>query len=162
MSPLLTYRPAERWLELYAVLCELPADCRPESDRFVEIGAEDLWDWAAAKSSLAPRPEPNVWSTFVAPPATAGLVAQLLPVWVGLMGTPRLGADEVLDALAETGMLGYADQLQSGWDEALVRQATKVPYAALTLLPSCGSWPALAADLQQWREARQRTSAQRP
>lgn len=97
----------------------------------------------------------------MAPPATADVVAQLLPVWVGLMGTPRLGAHDVLDALAKTGMLGYADQLQSAWDEALTRQAAEVPYAALTLVPSCGSWSALVADLQQWREARQRNRAQR-
>jgi hypothetical protein len=58
MSPLLRYRPAERWLELYAVLRELPADVQPVRDWFVEIGAEDLWDWAAAKLLLAPRPNP--------------------------------------------------------------------------------------------------------
>ncbi|MBY0492126.1 MAG: hypothetical protein K2R93_19955 [Gemmatimonadaceae bacterium] len=118
------------------------------------MGVEDLWDWVSARSSFAPNPEPGVWAAFVAQPTTADLARRLLPVWVGLLGTPRLDANDVEHVLADTGMLEFADDLKAEWDEALVVGASEVPWAALTLWPSGGSWLRLAEELVLWLEAR--------
>lgn len=70
------------------------------------------------------------------------------------MGTPRLEADVVEWALAEVGMASFAKQLNDEWEKALAQGASVVPWAALTLWPSHGSWSRLTRELQRWNERR--------
>lgn len=121
---------------------------------FKAHAAESVWDWANGRCSFSPIPEPYVWAAFTARPVTVGLARRFLPVWVGLMGTPRLEADVVEWALAEVGMASFAKQLNDEWEKALAQGASVVPWAALTLWPSHGSWSRLTRELQRWNERR--------
>lgn len=152
--PLWAYRPAESWLELYEVLARLSQRRLLTRELFKAHGAEGVWDWASQRCSFSPIPEPYVWAAFTARPVTVGLARRLLPVWVGLMGTPRVEADVVEWALAEVGMASFAKQLSDEWDKALAQGSSVVPWAALTLWPSHGSWSRLTRELQRWNERR--------
>lgn len=154
LVPLWAYRPAERWLELYGVLARLSQRRLLTRELFKAHGAESVWDWVNGRCSFSPMPEPYVWAAFTARPVAVGLARRLLPVWVGLMGTPRLEADVVEWALAEVGMANFAEQLSYAWDKALAKGASEVPWAALTLWPSHGSWSRLTRELQRWNQRR--------
>jgi hypothetical protein len=145
------YWPRERWLELYALLQQLPARRRPTRHLFAARGKGDLWDWVDGQKSYSPNRELHPWREFVAPGIDVGMARRLLPAWVGITGSAPVDARTALFILEELGLARTIEDLSTEWDRALREDAQRVARAALTLWPAHGSWWALLLQLVEWR-----------
>lgn len=150
-TPPFAYWPRARWLELYALLRQLPARRRPTRRLFDTRGKADLWDWIDGQTSYSPTREPHPWRAFIAPGITVGMATYLLPAWLGIIGAAPVDARTALFALEELGLARTIEDLSAAWDRALQTDSPRVPRAALTLWPAHGSWWALLLQLVEWR-----------
>ena len=143
-----TERPAQRWLELFELLNQLPPGERPSRGLFAAHGGQSLWGWACGQAGLFPQHSPRPWHKFVSGMVT-GTVARMLPTWVGMAGCAPVDARTLEIALVRIGMAAAIDELDAAWYDALSRGAKTVPFTPFTWVPANVSWYGFLEEIEK-------------